>query len=699
MTIDDFLNLLGEDVRPSGNGWTALCPAHEDRNPSLSVSLGADGKILLKCFSGCTTEAVCAALGIGVRDLFSDNGHAVPAAHAPARPGGNGKRIEAVYDYADENGTLLYQAVRFHPKDFRQRRPDRENPGKWIWSLKGVKRVLFRLNHIARTKPGETIYLVEGEKDVLNLANLGFIRATCNAGGAGKWDEAYNDYFRGHDVVILPDNDEPGRQHARLVAGQILPLAKSVKVVELPGLPYRGDATDWIEAGGTKKALRELCKNAPIWTPPPVGIVQPGGSGAGNSEASWPDPLAQQAFHGLAGDFVRTIEPHTEADPAALLFSFLGAFGNTIGNGPHCIAEADKHPGRLFVGLVGETAKGRKGSSWGHIQRAFEAVDPVWAGNISGGLSSGEGLIWNVRDPIEKQEPIRDKKLITGYQMVQTDPGVLDKRLFLIESELASVLRRLQQEGNTLSAIVRMAWDHGNLNTLVKNDPARATGAHVSLLGHVTADELLRYLDRTELANGFANRFLWVCVRRSKCLPLGGNLRAIDLDPVIDGIREAACFARGIDSPIRMDPVAESIWIEVYPALSEGAPGLFGAVTGRAEAQVIRLALVYAMLDQSRQIGQEHLMAALALWDYCLASVRYIFGDSRGGLEDEILKALANGPMTRTDLYNHFGRNKRSAEIGGGLSALMAQGAVRVKTDKDTGGRPVEIYSLIGGTH
>jgi DNA replicative helicase MCM subunit Mcm2 (Cdc46/Mcm family) len=154
---------------------------------------------------------------------------------------------------------------------------------------------------------------------------------------------------------------------------------------------------------------------------------------------------------------------------------------------------------------------------------------------------------------------------------------------------------------------------------------------------------------------------------------------------VIDGIREAVCFARGI-FPIRMDPAAESIWREVYPTLSEGAPGLFGAVTNRGEAQVIRLALVYAMLDQSRLIGQEHLMAALALWDYCLASVLYIFGDSRGGLEDEILKALANGPMTRTDLYNHFGRNKRSAEIGGGLSALMAQGAVRLDTDKDTAG-------------
>jgi len=178
---------------------------------------------------------------------------------------------------------------------------------------------------------------------------------------------------------------------------------------------------------------------------------------------------------------------------------------------------------------------------------------------------------------------------------------------------------------------------------------------------------------------------------------MGGNLQAVDLDPVIDGIREAVCFARGIDSRIRMDPAAESIWREVYPTLSEGAPGLFGAVTGRAEAQVLRLALVYAMLDQSRLIGQEHLMAALALWDYCLASVRYIFGDSRGGLEDEILKALANGPMTRTALNNHFGGHKRSSEIRTALSSLAAQGALRVDTDNDTGGRPVEIYSLIGG--
>jgi hypothetical protein len=150
MRIEDVLSRL-EAVQPSKNGFMARCPAHEDRNPSLSVSPGADGKILLKCFSGCTTEAVCAPLGIGVKALFYDNGNAAPAVLPPARPGGNGKRIEAVYDYPDENGTLLYQAVRYSPKGFSQRRPD--GKGGWVWNLEGVRRVLYRLPELIGAEP------------------------------------------------------------------------------------------------------------------------------------------------------------------------------------------------------------------------------------------------------------------------------------------------------------------------------------------------------------------------------------------------------------------------------------------------------------------------------------------------------------------------------------------------------------------
>ena len=152
-------------------------------------------------------------------------------------------------------------------------------------------------------------------------------------------------------------------------------------------------------------------------------------------------------------------------------------------------------------------------------------LDSEWFDKgIQSGLSSGEGLIWAVRDQIEEQQPIKEKGRVVDYQMVVTDPGVKDKRLLLVEPEFGSTLRVLEREGNTLSAQIRQAWDSGNIRVLTKNKAARATDAHISILGHVTREELLKYLNQTEQCNGFANRILWVAVRRSKFLPDGGEL-------------------------------------------------------------------------------------------------------------------------------------------------------------------------------
>ena len=237
------------------------------------------------------------------------------------------------------------------------------------------------------------------------------------------------------------------------------------------------------------------------------------GNGAAWQEQStppWPDPLGQDAFHGVAGRVLRAIEPHTEADPVALLLQFLAAFGNACGRTHYVRIEGDQHPPQLWPLLVGETAKGRKGTSLGRILDLFALVDPDWTRErVLGGLSSGEGLIWQVRDPTTKR--VKDKE--TGeFEDVQTDAGVEDKRLFVIETEFASVLRQIERQGNTLSAIMRGCWDRGNVQTLTKHEPAKATGATIAIVGHVTEEELKRHLTRTELANGLANRFLFACV-------------------------------------------------------------------------------------------------------------------------------------------------------------------------------------------
>jgi len=427
----------------------------------------------------------------------------------------------------------------------------------------------------------------------------------------------------------------------------------------------------------------------------------------------WPKPLAEDAFLGLSGDIIHTIEPQTEADPAALLIQFLVAFGNVIvkggevtflprprkKEGPHYLVEADHHGTNLFTVIVGETSKSRKGTSWGHIRRLFEGVDQEWVKDrIQSGLSSGEGLIWAVRDPIEKLQPIKKSGQVVDYQMVIEDQGVSDKRLLIVESEYSSVLKVLKREGNTLSPTVRNAWDTGDLHILTKNSPAKATGAHISIIGHITRSELLRCLDSTEAANGFGNRFDWVCARRSKVLPEGG--KELDLQPLVERLEKAVKFARDSgDVQIKFDQEARKLWYEVYPELSEGKPGLLGAMIARAESQVLRLSCIYALLDCSAVIQKEHLKAALAVWRYCEDSCRYIFGDRLGDpVADRILGALRNSPggMTRTDINDLFKRNKSATRINKALVLLEKDVLIRLG-EPDTGkpGRPAEVWLAV----
>ena len=407
----------------------------------------------------------------------------------------------------------------------------------------------------------------------------------------------------------------------------------------------------------------------------------------------WPPPLEVEAFHGLVGDVVWSIEPHTEADPAAVLVNFLVAFGDAVGLSSHAIAEADRHGTNLFAVLVGETAKGRKGSSFGHVRELFYRVDPIWSGRIMGGLSSGEGLVWHVRDPIEKLEPVKEKGKPTGEQQtVIVDQGVLDKRLLCYEPEFASVLKVLGREGNTLSALLRQAWDSGTLRTLTKNNPAVATGTHIAILGHITKDELLRYLNDTEAANGFANRFLWVCVRRSKVLPEGGGKP--DYNSLVQPLREALERARRMGR-LERDDKAREAWAEVYPELSEGKPGLFGAAIARAEAQVLRLSVLYAALDGADAIQLPHLMPALAVWEYCEASARYIFGDATGDpIADRILDSLRMGELTRTGISALFQRNISASRIDQALNLLLTIGKAHLSR-RETEGRPTEVWTAV----
>jgi hypothetical protein len=406
----------------------------------------------------------------------------------------------------------------------------------------------------------------------------------------------------------------------------------------------------------------------------------------------WP-VLAAPAFHGPAGEIVERVAPYSEADPVATLLNLLAALGNVVGPEPHARVQHDRHALRLNIALVGETGKARKGLSWSTPAHLLGHVDAEWlARRVVTGLSSGEGLIYHVRDEREERQPIREKGRVIDYQSVVVDEGVRDKRLFVVEPELASVLKVMNRETNTLSPIIRSAWDSGNLATLTKNNPLRATGAHISIVGHITREELRRELSATECANGFANRFLWLLVRRSKYLPEGAAIPEEQLFPFIAQFQRVIAFARSVGE-IRRDNDARTIWAGVYPSLSAGEPGLVGAILGRAEAQVLRLSCLYALLDESAFVTPTHLKAALAIWDYAAASVRVIYGDALGWpVADTILASLrTRGSMTRTEISDLFGRHHPAADLDSALAQLQAAGRAR-GSKRDTGGRPAVVW-------
>lgn len=427
-----------------------------------------------------------------------------------------------------------------------------------------------------------------------------------------------------------------------------------------------------------------------------LGLGEPSPNGKGSADVNghhpgavreWPK-LDDAALQGLAGKIVRAIEPHTEADPVALLANLLTAFGNAAGRNAYVEVGADRHHLNLYTALVGKTAKGRKGTSWGPVRDLMHAADAAWVEEqILGGLSSGEGLINAVRDPVETEG--KDGKVTI------VDAGALDKRLLVLESEFSAVLKVMTREGNTLSTIVRQAWDGGKLATLTRHSPLKATGAHLSVVAHVTKDELLKRLSEADTAGGFTNRFLWLCVERSKKLPRGGKWNEVNVAPLVSQLTSALEFARGV-GPITWGESGGEMWDVVYDDLSEGEAGMVGAATSRAEAQTLRLAALYAVMDESPTIEREHLEAGLALWEYAESSARYIFGTATGDpVVDRIMEALRETPkgLTRNQINELFGGHQKSERTRNALSELEAAGLIRSEKEP-TKGRPVERWFL-----
>jgi len=365
--------------------------------------------------------------------------------------------------------------------------------------------------------------------------------------------------------------------------------------------------------------------------------------------------LGEAAYHGIAGEFVRLVEPETEADPAAILVQFLAAAGSAMGANPYVRIGNTRHGAKLFVVVVGTSSVSRKGTGGDLAEALVGQAAPSWWERQVSNLGSGEVVIWAIRDPEQRGK--------------ETDPGVADKRLFVRAGEFSSVLRVAGRSGSILSPILRESWDRDVLRHTAKANPAKATGAHVVVIGHITKTELRRELSSTETANGFGNRFLWVVSRRSKELPRGGEIDQAALDSLAGRLKSKLDYGTEQHEVIH-DGGFWQVYESAYSELTSELPGMRGALLARGAPYVHRLALIFALLDGVSVIGRQHAEAALAVWRYCAQSATYIFGDSLGSpVAEEILRELRNRPegMTRTEIRDFLHRNAR---IGSALDEL-----------------------------
>ena len=393
-----------------------------------------------------------------------------------------------------------------------------------------------------------------------------------------------------------------------------------------------------------------------------------------------PPILSPKALYGVIGQIVQKIEPHTETHPASLLVQLMVGFGNMVGRRPYFKTERDEQHPNLFAVIVGDSSRARKGTSWGHAKHILAQVDAPWNDQrVMSGVASGEGVIGELRD--EKGEEAKSYR---------------DKRMMLVEGEFAQVLRVCERPGNTLSPILRNAWDSGNLRNMSKGSPLRASGCLISMIGHITRKELRTLLSENDTANGFGNRILWTHSSRTKFLPDGGDIDREDFTNEIQDLKNAATLARETGE-IKRSEEAREYWHSIYPILCNDLPGITGNLTSRAEAQVVRLSLIFCLLDRGSLITLAHLQAAEALWNYCRDSARWAFNDQQISAKAvKILKALHNSNercLTRSQIMKNIFFNNLSSENLDSIINEIHQ-VLKIEKTKDEGGKFKTIYCL-----
>jgi hypothetical protein len=395
--------------------------------------------------------------------------------------------------------------------------------------------------------------------------------------------------------------------------------------------------------------------------------------------------LSEDALYGIAGDFVKLASYNSEADPAAILATFLVRMGVEFGpNHIYKIGDCPHYP-RLFSVIVGMTAQSRKGTSAYPVKALFQQLGKSGvevAGESPGPLSTGEGLVERVKD------------VPAGIGKNSGAGTSNDKRLFVLDQEFKSVLDASKRSGNTVLSTLLAFWDTGDVEPLIKHNKIKTTGAHLGIVTHITKEVLEASLSSQEYWSGLANRFLWIYADRKKIVPEPEPMDPMKLSTISSKIQQALTSI-GSNSVLTLDSSSRAWWKSAYTKNETSIPaGLLGAVTNRISTQIIRLAMIYTLLDGGSSIKPQHLIAAQAMWQYSFDSARFIFsGPKDDSVAKTIRESLKQKAMTKSEIHKLFNNHGKKDSINNAIKALISQGIVELIEVK-TGGRPKNVFSI-----
>lgn len=692
-----------EGVRRSGVGFVARCPAHDDRRASLKVDAGGDGRALLHCYAGCEPAAVVAALGLTLSDLY-------PPKEPTVRQNGHGRRIVASYPYRDERGGLLYEAIRFDPKGFAQRRPD--GRGGWVWSLGGVCRVLYQLPELLSADPAEPVCLTEGEADADRLAALGFV-ATTNSAGAGQWRSEYGGALAGRRVVILEDNDDAGRKRTAEVGAALAGIAAEVRVLALPNLPEKGDVSDWLDAGGDAAALRRLIGDAPKWEPGAEG------DSSKSSNANRPHAVAPPAFP------VEVLPPAVRAYAEAAAASIpvpvemvavplLGAAAALLGNRLHLTLKASyrEYPS-LYLALVAPPGAAKSPA----LKLGVWPLDVLQRRAMErhrNDLAIFEADLerWKAQKPEDRADKPTKPTLRHYFSsnltlealvaMLERSPGVA-----IVRDEILSWVRSMDQyrggKGSDRQEFLSL-WASATIKADRKGgEPIYRPCPVACVVGGIQPDFVADLHDEANRRDGFVERLLPVV------LDLGAGRwteatiapeRFADVLAVFEELDRLPPADHGGDPTapvgvgVHLHPdarVAWTAWYDENAALAEAAPSLAGGFYRKLPAHVARFALILHALgnaaDPRPTVSAERMADAIEVGEFFRAHVGRLLGllgsvdpGRSAGLSGRVVRALrrhgdATGWLARSDLLRALG-NVAAPDLDTTLASLLAAGTV-----------------------